>query len=159
MRKSISAILIVFLTSQLAACGTILYPQRRGQTAGRIDPGVAVLDGVGLLFFIVPGVVAFGVDFATGAIYLPHGHSAMEKIPLHPNEPDHKVSKADIAKAIQRHTGKHIDFSKSRMLAFRMRNESSLKAAVESNGSGLVVANSTQPRDSGQSTSATMTGM
>lgn len=156
MRKSLSAILVVFLTSQLAACGTILYPQRRGQAAGEIDPGVAVLDGVGLLFFIVPGVVAFGVDFATGAIYLPHGHTAMEKIPLHPQDPDHKVSTADIARAIQQHTGKRIDFSNSRMLAFRMHNESNLKAAVESGGQGLVVADSAQTR---QSTRATMTGM
>jgi len=53
------------------ACGVILYPERKGQVDGRIDPAVAVLDAVGLLFFIVPGVIAFAVDFATGAIYLP----------------------------------------------------------------------------------------
>jgi len=53
------------------ACGVILYPERKGQVDGRIDPAVAVLDGVGLLFFLVPGVIAFAVDFATGAIYLP----------------------------------------------------------------------------------------
>jgi hypothetical protein len=53
------------------SCGTLLYPERRGQPAGRIDPGVAVLDGIGLLLFFVPGVIAFVVDFATGAIYLP----------------------------------------------------------------------------------------
>jgi len=53
------------------ACGVILYPERKGQVSGRIDPAVAVLDGIGLLFFIVPGVIAFAVDFATGAIYLP----------------------------------------------------------------------------------------
>tara|TARA_B100002049_G_scaffold61463_1_gene44208 strand:- start:1183 stop:1635 length:453 start_codon:yes stop_codon:yes gene_type:complete len=53
------------------ACGVILYPERKGQVDGRIDPAVAVLDGIGLLFFIVPGVIAFAVDFATGAIYLP----------------------------------------------------------------------------------------
>lgn len=53
------------------ACGVIIYPERKGQVSGRIDPAIAVLDGVGLLFFIVPGVIAFAVDFATGAIYLP----------------------------------------------------------------------------------------
>ncbi|GAB3679455.1 polyribonucleotide nucleotidyltransferase [Salinisphaera aquimarina] len=53
------------------ACGVVLYPERKGQVDGRIDPAVAVLDAVGLLFFIVPGVIAFAVDFATGAIYLP----------------------------------------------------------------------------------------
>lgn len=34
-----------------------------------IDPGIAVLDGLGLLLFIVPGVIAFAVDFTTGTIY------------------------------------------------------------------------------------------
>ena len=37
----------------------------------RIDPTVAILDGIGLLLFIIPGLVAFAVDFHTGAIYLP----------------------------------------------------------------------------------------
>ncbi len=158
MRKSLSAILILFLTSQLAACGTILYPERRGQAAGRIDPGVAVLDGVGLLFFIVPGVVAFGVDFATGAIYLPQGHAAMETIPLHPAQPGHKVSRAEIARAIRQHTGKKVDFSSTRMLAFRMPDKASLTAAVESGTPGPGAVIHSRPQGN-QSTSATMIGM
>ncbi|MEL0623258.1 hypothetical protein ACIGBN_04130 [Marinomonas sp. NPDC078689] len=64
------------LVTQLSACGTLLYPERRGQTTGTIDVGVALLDAVGLLFFFVPGVVAFGVDFVTGGIYLPGGRVA-----------------------------------------------------------------------------------
>src|ERR1700758_5507579 len=59
----------------LASCGTILYPERRGQPAGRLDVGVVALDGIGLLLFLVPGVIAFAVDFATGAIYLPPGYA------------------------------------------------------------------------------------
>jgi hypothetical protein len=55
----------------LASCGTLLYPERCGQPAGRLDVGVVVLDGIGLLVFLVPGIVAFAVDFSTGAIYLP----------------------------------------------------------------------------------------
>ncbi|MFP4533906.1 MAG: hypothetical protein ACLFNS_14620 [Desulfobacterales bacterium] len=35
--------------------------------------GVAVLDGVGLLLFLVPGIIAFAVDFSSGCIYLPGG--------------------------------------------------------------------------------------
>lgn len=53
------------------SCGTLLYPERRGQPRGTIDPGVLLLDAVGLIFFVVPGLVAFAVDFATGAIYFP----------------------------------------------------------------------------------------
>jgi len=53
------------------SCGTILYPERRGQPRGPLDPGVVVLDAIGLLFFLIPGIIAFAVDFSTGAIYLP----------------------------------------------------------------------------------------
>lgn len=57
--------------SSLAGCGTILYPERRGQSAGQLDPAVVILDGIGLLFFFIPGVIAFAVDFNNGTIYLP----------------------------------------------------------------------------------------
>src|SRR5262245_235987 len=53
-------------------CGTIMYPERRYQPpGGRLDWGVVALDGIGLLLFFIPGVIAFAVDFTTGAIYLP----------------------------------------------------------------------------------------
>ncbi len=54
-----------------AGCGTLLYPERRGQPSGQLDWGIVMLDGIGLILFFVPGVIAFAVDFATGAIYLP----------------------------------------------------------------------------------------
>lgn len=70
--KPLAAILLTTaMTTQLAACGTIFYPERRGQITGEIDSGVAILNAIGLLFYLVPGIVAFAVDFATGAIYLP----------------------------------------------------------------------------------------
>ncbi|WP_106420293.1 hypothetical protein [Salinicola tamaricis] len=52
-------------------CGTLFYPERKGQLPGRIDPGVAIADGIGLLFFIVPGVIAYAIDFSNNTIYLP----------------------------------------------------------------------------------------
>lgn len=55
----------------MAGCGTILHPERRGQEAGPLDWNVVALDAVGLLFFFVPGVIAFAVDFNNGTIYLP----------------------------------------------------------------------------------------
>ncbi len=61
------------LITQITACGTLLYPERRGQAGGQLDVGVVALNAIGLLFFFVPGVVAFGVDFITGTIYLPGG--------------------------------------------------------------------------------------
>ena len=44
-----------------------------------IGPGgesVHVLDAAGLVVFIVPGLIAFGVDFVTGCIYLPGSGTA-----------------------------------------------------------------------------------
>jgi hypothetical protein len=73
----IAGTLTIGLAFLLASCGTLLYPERRGQPAGRLDVGVVVLDGVGLLVFLVPGVIAFIVDFATGAIYLPPGYATV----------------------------------------------------------------------------------
>ena len=72
--KVLSVIVLVVLVTQIAGCGTIMYPERRGQKIhGAVDTRIAVLDAVGLLFFIIPGLVAFGVDFYTGAIYLRPG--------------------------------------------------------------------------------------
>lgn len=75
---SIRKFLLVSLVScslvvQLTGCGTVLYPERRGQPAGKYDTDVVILNAIGLVFFVVPGVIAFGVDFVTGAIYLPKG--------------------------------------------------------------------------------------
>ncbi|BFM48797.1 hypothetical protein [Marinomonas sp. THO17] len=74
--RFIKAIVGLLLVSQLTACGTLLYPDRRGLSHGPIDAGVVALNAIGLLLFFVPGVVAFGVDFVTGTIYLPGGATA-----------------------------------------------------------------------------------
>ena len=54
LKAAVSVTLILHLT----ACGTLLYPERKGQTGGRIDAGVAALNGVGLLLFVIPGLIA-----------------------------------------------------------------------------------------------------
>ena len=69
-------ILVATLLTQLTACGTLFYPDRRGQIEGKIDPVIVALDAVGILFYVIPGLIAFGIDFATGAIYLPGGSTA-----------------------------------------------------------------------------------
>lgn len=56
----------------LSGCGTILHNERVGGPHSRdIDWKIVALDGLGLALFFVPGVIAFAVDFYTGAIYLP----------------------------------------------------------------------------------------
>ena len=71
--RVLTALLASSLLAQLAGCGTLFYPERRGQLNGQIDPAVAALNAVGILFYVVPGLIAFAIDFATGAIYLPEG--------------------------------------------------------------------------------------
>lgn len=87
-----------------SGCGTILYPERRGQPAGRIDWGVVALDAVGLLFFFVPGVIAFAVDFSTGAIYLPPGRYSAYRAPR-----SHDPELARIAVPPEQLTREHIE--------------------------------------------------
>ena len=70
--RVIGGVLAATLLTQLAACGTLFFPDRRGQIEGKIDPLVAGLNAIGILFYVIPGLIAFGVDFATGAIYLPN---------------------------------------------------------------------------------------
>src|SRR5262245_64780520 len=79
-----------------AGCGTLLHSERcRRPHGGRIDWAVVALDGLGLLLFFVPGVIAFVVDFTTGAIYLPEPEMPFpeyaptwpESVPALPNKP------------------------------------------------------------------------
>ncbi len=74
--RLIGGAVVAALVTQLTACGTLFWPDRRGQIEGRIDPVVAALDAIGILFYVLPGLIAFGVDFATGAIYLNDGKTA-----------------------------------------------------------------------------------
>ncbi|MGE3317085.1 MAG: hypothetical protein AB7O26_18365 [Planctomycetaceae bacterium] len=70
-KRQLAVLLAATLAFQSVSCGTLLHPERQGLRSGRLDPSIVVLDGLGLLFFFVPGIIAFAVDFATGAIYLP----------------------------------------------------------------------------------------
>ena len=100
--KVVSSFLIACLLSQMVACGLILHPERKGQKAGQIDPAIALFDAIGLLFYLVPGVIAFAVDFYSGTIYLPGGKRAQ----LTPEEmrdikTDTGVDRAALTKALK----------------------------------------------------------
>ena len=78
--KNTTRLIALVLAVNLTACGYFLYPERVGNKSGEIDPTVVILDAAGLLFGVLPGVVAFAVDLTTGAIYLPPGGtSTVEK--------------------------------------------------------------------------------
>ena len=96
----------IVLIAQLAGCGTLLYPERRGQRGGRIDAGVAILDGIGLLFFIIPGLIAYAIDFSTGTIYLPGTVGSLDVKDIKQVKFDSKhYNAATIEKIIKRETG------------------------------------------------------
>lgn len=76
IKRGLAVSCLFTLVLNLTACGYFLYPERKGQTGGRVDPVVVILNGAGLLFGILPGVVAFAVDFTNGTIYLPAGGSS-----------------------------------------------------------------------------------
>jgi len=74
----------------LGGCGTLLHSERLNQPHSRdLDWKIVALNGLGLIFFFVPGVIAFVVDFYTGAIYLPPQYGAA-KPPLD-DEPEQLV--------------------------------------------------------------------
>ena len=71
-RRDLIRLTAVAPLSFAAGCGMLLHPERRNQPTGsKLDWGIVALDALGLLLFFIPGVIAFAVDFGTGAIYLP----------------------------------------------------------------------------------------
>ncbi|MBI3812060.1 MAG: polyribonucleotide nucleotidyltransferase [Nitrospirae bacterium] len=118
-KRGLSLILCVMMSVQLVSCGTILYPEREGQRSGEVDLAVVLMDGIGLFFFILPGVVAFAVDFYTGAVYLPPGHPrsrlkdrhTSEAGPIHVVKLDPKRLNAEtISKIVLKETGYSVRF-------------------------------------------------
>src|SRR5438132_11593059 len=94
MQEKLQKVFKVAITSvlvfQLAGCGTLFYPERRGQVPGRLDAGIVILDAIGLLFFIIPGAIAFAIDFGDGCIYLPARRVVVSQADLRKNYFDPK---------------------------------------------------------------------
>jgi hypothetical protein len=116
--------LSVALILQSVGCGTIMYPQRKGQKSGQIDVAVAALDAVGLLFMIIPGVIAFAVDFNNGAIYLPKSgkgllnYNDLQKVRFDPRAD----VKASVEKILQQRTGLDIRLGQPNIEVFKLKS-------------------------------------
>ena len=79
LNRSIIALALSLNLVAVSGCGYLLYPERHGQTGTRIDPVVAAMDAGLLLLYVIPGIVAFAVDFTNGTIYIPpDGESAID---------------------------------------------------------------------------------
>jgi hypothetical protein len=119
-------------TAGLVGCGTLLHPERRGQPpGGRLDWGIVVLNALGLLFFFIPGIIAFAVDFSTGAIYLPPepplsmplaarpiAAGPLEKIETGRPQP----SQEDVEQIVSAHAGRPVRLEKGRFATEPMQD-------------------------------------
>ena len=134
-RRAVGAVVLLALVVQ-TGCGTLMYPSRRGQTGGRVDAGVAVLDAVGLLFFILPGVIAFAVDFSQGTIYYPGGprgpvtRNGLKTIRFDPRRDGPK----DIERLIRENTGIAVTLDQRGMQAFELNSAADLPARFAAAG-------------------------
>ncbi len=105
-----------------------MHPERKGQTDGKVDVGIAVLDGVGLLFFIIPGVIAYAVDISNGTIYLPggpgktKGKKSARAIQFDPNAP----RLAQIEQVLRRETGRDVHLEGARGWMVQLRKPEQL---------------------------------
>ncbi|MDF1763634.1 MAG: hypothetical protein P1U57_09510 [Oleibacter sp.] len=126
LRKPFVLSLVAAGILQLSACGTILHPERKGQVSGKLDAGIVVLDAIGLLFFVIPGVIAFAVDFSNGTIYLPGGTASIDTDSLNPDglnkeikdnvnvvKVDGEMTEEKIEKTILDNTGKKVSLKDS----------------------------------------------
>lgn len=132
MKEKLQILAKVMITSvlvfQLSGCGTLLYPERRGQTAGHLDAGVVILDAVGLLFFLIPGIIAFAVDFSNGCIYLPaHPVVVVGKVSLRVIKFDPKhTSLAQLEKIIKDQTGQTVNLAEANVRVTHLKSKAQM---------------------------------
>lgn len=117
-------LVLAAMMTQTISCGTLLYPERRNANPhNRIDPA-ACSSGRRLSdLFIVPGIIAFAVDFVTGAIYLPGGG---QSVALSDDPEENRVIYVDpetldtdtIKQVIRQNKGVEVSFDDKRMLEY-----------------------------------------
>lgn len=123
---------------QIAGCGTIFYPERRGQTVhGGIDPVVAITDSAWFLVMLIPGFIAWGVDLYTGALYMPSGQKRLTNQPngqnmvvvrVNPEQLDQKM----IEQVVSTQVGRKINLNDPDVQIFRFNgtDEDEFKAML-----------------------------
>jgi hypothetical protein len=130
-KKIISSAICLVLVFHLTSCGTILYPERRGQdkhqSVNKMDMAVFAMDFGLCLLGLLPGVIAFAVDFSSGCIYLPENQVSLEDVSDMKHwrvvkvDPD-TLNQVTIERIIREHTGKSIHLNSPDLLMFKPDN-------------------------------------
>ena len=66
--KKFLVLIVAVLFFGVSSCGTIIKNSKGGKT-NELDVNIVLLDAIGLLFLIVPGLVAYAIDFGNRTIY------------------------------------------------------------------------------------------
>lgn len=140
LTRAIAVSLSAVMVLQLSACGTIFYPERKGTKSGEIDPVVAVADAIGLLFFFIPGVIAFAVDFSNGTIYKSgKRHSSLTPAELKSVSVNGQVDKKALSVLMSKKLGLAVNLDSSSLQMKKFSSEAELLAHL--NVAGLTLAN------------------
>ena len=122
-RREFQGLAVGWLAAASAGCGTLMYPERRGQSrTGGIDWTVAGMDAIGLIFFLVPGVIAFAIDYHNGSLFLPEetastsGKRSLRTVKLSRPHP----SREEIVAAISSVTGEPVALHEGSFATRRM---------------------------------------
>ncbi len=134
--KIISLAIALVVIVELTGCGYFLYPERRGQKPyGRVDPAIAVLDALGLVLFVLPGVIAFAVDITNGTLYFPAGHrrsSASTKpeemmiVRVDPAE----LTTERLEEIVEKHTGISVKLDQANVEIYRLDRSENIAARL-----------------------------
>lgn len=130
--KSVTTFVLCFsIFINLTACGTILHPERKGQVGGRLDPGVVILDAIGLFVFFIPGVIAFAVDFSNGTIYLPGGkHAALTEAEVNLLSQNGQLNKEVVEVILNKHLETPVSLSNENIQLKEVRSTTDLQALL-----------------------------
>ncbi|MEY4588424.1 MAG: hypothetical protein RL497_500 [Pseudomonadota bacterium] len=123
-KKCVMAVALAAFLHSSTGCGLLLHPERQGSRGGNLDPTIVLLDGLGLFFFLVPGIVAFAVDISTGCIYAGGGGGGSKRRHLSALPPSAEeltamkkitlvgpATKANIEAALEREFGQKVDIT------------------------------------------------
>jgi len=125
-RRWIALLATLVLLAQ-TACGTLFYPERHGRRSGRVDPAVLLLDGALLFFFVIPGLVAFAIDFYTGGVYMTDGRGRAVRIEVDPAE----LTDARVEAILRQHTGREVRLDDPELQRFRVPPGTEVAALLE----------------------------